>query len=153
MRRFVIAFGAALALALACRGHAWAANCSTFSVSALTFPSYDVFSGSDTVTTASITLVCTGNASVVISISQGGALSYSPRQAKFGTTDKLNYNLYKDAAYSQIWGDGTGTTQTSTVAPANGISTNATIYGKIPAGQDITVGGPYSDSVTVTINY
>jgi spore coat protein U-like protein len=72
-------------------------------------------------------------------------------------TNRLNYNLYYDAAFTQIRGDGTGGTQTGgaslTVSSgARTASTTSVIYGRIPAAQSPNP-GTYSDTILVTINY
>ena len=69
----------------------------------------------------------------------------------------LNYNLYFDAAYTQVRGDGTGGSQTGganfTLSNSNKTdSTTSTIYGRAPALQDVAA-GTYSDTITVTITY
>jgi spore coat protein U-like protein len=65
--------------------------------------------------------------------------------------DRLNYNLFVNAGRSTVWGDGAA--GTSTVFLKN-VKKNrpvfTTIYGRIPPGQDVSVGS-YSDSLTVTI--
>ncbi len=67
-------------------------------------------------------------------------------------SDALNYNLYLDAARTSIWGDGTGGTALFTVAIPSGKAVNVTIFGRIPAGQDVAAGS-YSDSIVVTIQF
>jgi spore coat protein U-like protein len=69
----------------------------------------------------------------------------------------LSYQLFIDAAHSQVWGDGTGgtvvVTQSAIVIPANGTATQTyRIYGRIPARQAVSP-GPYADTVTATLNY
>jgi spore coat protein U-like protein len=61
--------------------------------------------------------------------------------------DSLGYNLYTDAARTQVWGDffNGGTIQ---VAPA-GTPARLDVYGRIPAGQNVATGS-YTDSITVT---
>ncbi|TMA59685.1 MAG: spore coat protein U domain-containing protein [Deltaproteobacteria bacterium] len=52
-----------------------------------------------------------------------------------------------------IWGDGTSGTQTFFVSnPPNNQNTSVPLFGRIPAGQG-TSSGPYSNTVTVTINF
>jgi spore coat protein U-like protein len=67
------------------------------------------------------------------------------------STDRLNYNLFVNAGRSTVWGD--GAPGTSTVFLKN-VKKNhpavATIYGRVPPGQNVSVGS-YSDSLTVTI--
>jgi spore coat protein U-like protein len=66
--------------------------------------------------------------------------------------DFLNYALYKDAARTQVWGTGMAGGATLTYNSASKASTNLTVYGTVPGGQDVTVGS-YSDVVVATINY
>jgi outer membrane usher protein FimD/PapC len=63
------------------------------------------------------------------------------------------YDLYRDAARTTIWGDGTGSTATYTqLSVPNNTAQNLTIYGRISAAQDVRA-GTYTDSVTVTIDF
>ena len=107
---------------------------------------------------ASCTLVSGGATTVnmVSSYSAGNSGSYAMRYMLSGT-NRLNYNLFFDAAYTQIRGDGTGGSQTGgaslTLTTANRTqSTTSTIYGRIPAGQDVAAGA-YTDTIVVTITY
>lgn len=94
--------------------------------------------------------------SLVSSYSTGTSGSYALRTMVSGANN-LNYNLFFDAAYTQIRGDGTGGSQTGgaslALTPGNPTQTStATIYGRIPAGQDVAAGA-YSDTIVVTITY
>ncbi len=65
-------------------------------------------------------------------------------------TNTLQYNLYTTSGHTNVWGDGTGSTRT---VGGNGTSSSTqTIYGNIPAGQDVSA-GTYSDSITLTISF
>jgi spore coat protein U-like protein len=66
-------------------------------------------------------------------------------------TETLDYNLYQDSTRTVIWGDGTGGSQT-VVQPSPPLNTNidVTVYGRVPAGQDVS-SGSYSSTVTATI--
>jgi len=71
--------------------------------------------------------------------------------------NRLNYNLYFDAAFTQIRGDGTGGSQTGgatlTVSSSSRTaSATSTIYGRMPAAQN-AVPGSYADTIVVTITY
>jgi len=103
-------------------------------------------------TTGTVTYNCTGAmptpTSITIQLNQGNASSYNPRQLRSGP-DSLNYNLYLDAAGQFIWGDTTGGTSAYTSTVLNG---NVTIYGRIPARQNVKV-GTYTDTIVVTINF
>jgi spore coat protein U-like protein len=74
-----------------------------------------------------------------------------------GGTARLRYNLYTDASYSAVWGNGTGGTQTVSggvlIALLGGTVTNVPVYGLIPANQNSMPTGSYSDTVTVTVTY
>jgi outer membrane usher protein len=65
----------------------------------------------------------------------------------------MTYGLYRDAARTRPWGDGSfGTsTVTSTGGGVNVVRTH-TVYGRLPA-QGVPPPGSYSDTVTVTITY
>jgi len=130
-----------------------AINC-TISTVGVVFGSYNVFSATVLTSTGSVTIRCTGVGSgtdpVSVSLGKGNAPSFQPRQM-FRGIEPLNYNLYLDAGGTQIWGDGTGGTQ-QFAAVSNNNPVTITIFGRIPAGQDVTVGS-YSDTIIATINF
>ena len=68
--------------------------------------------------------------------------------------DRLNYNLFVDPGMSVAWGDGTAGTSTVTLPKVKKKQPPrvTTIYGRIPARQDVSVGN-YSDRLTVTITW
>ena len=108
--------------------------------------------------TATCTLVSGGNTTVNLtsSYSIGSGSSYALRTLRSGT-NVLNYNLFYDAAFTQIRGNGTGGSQTggATFNLTRGQRTQSTtsvIYGRIPAGQDVAA-GTYTDTIVVTITY
>jgi hypothetical protein len=84
-----------------------------------------------------------------IQLNRGSSASFNPRTLQNGT-EILNYNLYLDSARTSIWGDGTGGTIDFTDTAAVLFSKTATIYGRVPAGQDAGTGN-YSDSLVATI--
>jgi spore coat protein U-like protein len=77
-----------------------------------------------------------------------GAGTYAQRQMVMGA-ERLNYNLYRDAARTQIWGDGTAPSVFLNRARRN---TTYTIYGRAPAGQWVAAGN-YTDTITITLLY
>ena len=123
----------------------------TISTTAVSFGAYNVFSGSPNDATGQVTFRCSPPLPplVTIQLDKGGSSSFNPRQMRQGT-EILNYNLYLDSTRSTIWGDGTGGTQTYTQSTPPASSQNANIYGRIPAGQDVSA-GTYSATVTATI--
>nr|WP_291522240.1 spore coat protein U domain-containing protein [Acidithiobacillus sp.] len=63
--------------------------------------------------------------------------------------------LYTNATYSQVWGDGTGGTSTvsGTCSGSMGsCSSSKTVYGRIPALQAPSPGA-YIDTIAVTVTY
>ena len=136
---------------LACAGRADAAC--TISTTPVSFGSYNVFNTSATSANGTITYRC-GNAdhNIVITISTGSSGSFANRTLKKGT-ENLTYNLFRDAAFATIWGDGSGTTGQYQIGnPPNGTDVNLTVYGRVPAQQDVSAGS-YSDTVIATINF
>ncbi len=138
-----------------------AVSCSV-SATGPVFGVYNPLSGTPTYANGQVQATCTllsGGATTVTlvsSYSAGSSGSYALRSMLLGP-NKLNYNLYFDAAYTQIRGDGTGGSQTggASLALTAGNPTQSatsTIYGRIPASQDVAAGA-YSDTIVVTITY
>jgi spore coat protein U-like protein len=107
---------------------------------------------------ATCTLLSGGAATVNItdSFSTGSSGTYSNRTMLSGA-NVLNYNLYYDAGYTEIRGNGTGGSQTGgatlNLTSANPTQTaTGTIYGKINAGQNVAP-GTYTDTIVVTITF
>lgn len=124
----------------------------TITTTAVSFGSYNVFAGSADDGTGQITYRCTGPRPplVTIHLDKGGSPSFTPRQMRKGS-EALNYNLYLDSTRSTIWGDGTGGTQVYSQAnPPNGRNILLSVFGRIPASQDVSA-GTYSATVTATI--
>ena len=86
-----------------------------------------------------------------LSLSTGEG-SYEQRTMSSGI-NVLNYNLYTDLTHLSVWGNGTGGTAIVAGLGLTGIFTiSHTIYGSIPAKQNVSVGN-YSDSIVVTLTY
>lgn len=127
---------------------AMASAACTVAAGGLSFGSYDVFNGSHTDSTGSIDISCDTATPYTLTLSPGNG-SYTQRTMVNGS-HVLNYNFYSDAARSQIWGDGSG----GTVSVSGNAETNAnhTVYGRIQAQQNVSVGS-YVDSIIVTLEY
>ncbi len=145
-------FVAAASLTLTRPVHA--ASCGFTAIGSLSFGAYDVF-GPNVDSASTISFLCTAvmpGDMVIIDITIGSAPSYTPRQMVSGA-DRLNYNIYLDAARTSIWGDGTGgSARFGPVIPPDGSTVNIPVFGRIPSGQDAHVGS-YTDNVVVTMNY
>lgn len=114
----------------------------------------------DAVGTVEVTCTATGwgpnTVNLTSSYSTGSSGTYGTRTLRSGA-NVLAYNLYFDAAHTQIRGNGSGGSMTGgpvTLRPWPGwpASTSSPIYGRIPAGQDVAPGA-YSDLIVVTITY
>ena len=126
------------------------------------FGVYNPLNATPTYANSTVQVTCTllsGGATtvnMVSSYSAGASGSYALRRMLAGA-NTLNYNLFYDAAYTQIRGDGTGGSQTGgatlNLTPGNPTQTaSGTIYGRITAGQDVAAGS-YADTIVVTITY
>ncbi len=136
----------------------WASSASaapscTISVTSVNFGTYDVFRPSDSTSTGSVVYRCNGSTNAItITLGRGQSATFSPRVMK-KAGESLSYNLYLDAAQTSIWGDGTGGTQTySNANPPNNTNVTVIIYGRVPAGSDVSAGA-YADTVAATINF
>ena len=142
-------FGVAALLCASVRAEA----ACTVSTTGMSFGNYDVFSASADTSTGTITYHCgNGDKDIIITISKGSSTTFSPRTLRSGT-EVLQYNVYRDAALSTVWGDGTSGTGTySNHNPPNNQDVDLTVFGSAPALQDVAVGS-YADTVIVTINF
>jgi spore coat protein U-like protein len=153
LRRSVVRIAACAAVVLlAGVSRAEASNCS-FSTTSIAFGTYNVFSPAPVDSTGSVVYRCSGNTpGVLITITKGQSATFLPRQLGKGT-ERLAYNLYRDAARTTVWGDFTGGTSAFTdIDPPKKEDLTVTVYGRIPPGQDISA-GTYTDTVTVVMNF
>jgi spore coat protein U-like protein len=125
------------------------------SASGVAFGTYNLLSAAALTSTGTVTVDCsgatkiTGSNTVTVSLSTGKSGSFNPRSLGAG----FSYNLYQDAGYSEIWGDGTGGSTPYTGTITNGQNSfTATIHGEIPALQN-PAAGSYTDTIMVTVNY
>jgi len=120
----------------------------------MSFGAYDVFDPLDRRSAATLTVWCDPGkpADVTIGIgpsARSGGISTRQMQRVSGA-DRLNYNLFTDPSLTAVWGDGTTGATVSLLHVTHGTSVPVTVYGAIPAGQDVSA-GTYSDSVLVTV--
>lgn len=150
MKKFLCSLSLGLAVAVAW-SHTAMAAC-TISTTPVSFGTYNVFSSTPLDSTGSVTFNCDNRANITITLNNGGATTFNPRRMLKGS-EALDYNLYRDAARTSIWGDGTGGTQVySDPRTPRNQNVPLTVYGRIPAGQDVSV-GTYTNTVTATINF
>jgi spore coat protein U-like protein len=148
------ATSALLALALLVPRAACAMTCTILSVPALAFGSYNVFSGTPLDTSSPISFHCdaVGTDTITIQLSRGSSASFSPRtlhNAEF----VLEYNVYLEAAHTNVWGDGSsGTSSLGPLQPLNGADDSRTVFGRIAPGQNAH-SGSYTDTLIVTVSF
>ena len=127
------------------------ADCS-INTTGVNFGPYNVFDSAPVDSTGSVRYQCSGNTnSFTVAIGRGSSPTFTPRTLRSGA-DAMNYNLYLDAARTNVWGDGTSGTTLFTVSSSGGKAVTVPIFGRIPAGQDVAA-GTYSDSIVVTIQF
>lgn len=156
---------AALWLATAA-GPSAAVTCSATTTS-VAFGAYDVFSAANDDSTGGVTVACStqatdpsGNFAVAyaVGLGTGGSGSTSARQMRGVTIgDRLNYNLYRNNARTQLWGDGVTAGSVSATFTLNKLTAPSrtrthTVFGRISPLQDVAVDS-YGDSVLVTISF
>jgi spore coat protein U-like protein len=151
IKRVLIAFAV-----LVCAFHAseaFAQATCTISTMSVNFGNYNVFNAAAVDSTGRVTYRCNAAAAnISIGLSTGASSSYNPRRMYKGA-EALGYNLYRNAARTTIWGDGSGGTSVYFRAdPPNNSNVNVTVYGRLPAGQDVSAGS-FSDTVTAVINF
>lgn len=132
---------------------AQASNCQV-SATAVSFGSFSPLSLNVVDSTGNITVNCTDVAGYSIVLSAGNG-SYRVRSMVSGS-NTLDYNLYRDAAHQQVWGDGSSADNYSVTAvnPVNGQNYIHTVYGRIPlTTKRGTHVGIYTDSIAVVVNY
>ena len=157
-----IAFAAGLAVTAV---GSWAANCSVSVVSPLSFGVYDTINPLPGSTVITVECRRTGGkpetVPITIALSSGPG-SYAARQMRLITgTEVMLYNLYTNAARTQVWGDGSAGTAvvTNTIntsgPPGNPpqISTY-TIFGLVGGNQNLSPGNYQTTSaITVTLTF
>jgi spore coat protein U-like protein len=122
--------------------------------STVVFPDYDVFAASDTTTAGAVRFQCSKAQPTAVSIelTGGSLLNGSRSMSGTGLADRLSYNLFRDAAFTQVWGDGTSGTSLYSVNNRTTAEVSVPIYARIPKNQDVSVGS-YTDTITATLNY
>jgi spore coat protein U-like protein len=140
------------AVVMFCASEARAAQCS-ISTTPVSFGGYNVFASSPTDSLGAVVFNCNGGAKVLaITISAGSGGTFTPRKL-MKASEWLGYNLYRDPSRTVVWGNGTsGTSYFLTADVPNKTDISIPVYGRVPAGQDVTAGS-YSDSVSVVVNF
>ena len=126
-------------------GHTHAAC--NLNVQGVIFGSYDVFNMQSVESTGNVAVTCDVSTPYSIALTPGSG-NFASRTLTSGA-NTLAYNLYADPARTSVWGDGTAGTVT---VSGSAVSANHTVYGRIPARQNVFAGS-YSDLITVTLSF
>lgn len=137
--------------------------CRISSGGSLAFGPYDSLATAPNDTQMDVTVTCErdgGNRNVTLTLQADQGMNGSSVNARRlahvgGTRDALNYGLYSDPARSNVLGmsDGINTLRAPlSIENKSSAAARFTIFGRIPPGQDVTVGN-YSDSVQITLVY
>ena len=117
----------------------------------LHFGNVNIFSGIVD-TTANLRLQCGPAVAYSVAIDNGQNANGAQRRMSNGAGGFfafVNYQIYRNAARTQVWGSTAGNLVTGTT-PANGQVT-LTAYGRVP--NSIVLPRDYVDVVTVTVNF
>jgi len=126
-------------------------SCSV-SANPLAFGTYNPTSATPLDATTTLSVLCTVGTSFTVGLSAGTAAgaTVTTRQMS-NAANRLNYGLFQQAGRTTVWGNTPGTnTPPATTAPV--IPTTLTVYGRVPASQNVPA-GDYTDTITVTVNY
>lgn len=136
-------------------GPAVAGLCLNMTVNANTLSFGDYTPSSDKLINTTVSIGCLLGLGVLpdfdVGLTSQNSADMNARYLKNGGVH-LNYNIYTSNGYSTVWGDTAPNTQHYNTLLLLG-SANFTGYGRIPAGQYVAAGGPYTDLVTVTVTY
>jgi len=130
-------------------------SCVVNSASAMAFGNYDVNLGAVTSTSA-ININCTKSDTYTIALNYGANGGSAANRIMANGTNLLDYNLFVDSGYANVWnstcGSGMNCDGGTGAGPGVGNAQSYTVYGKIPAGQNVPAGS-YSDTITVTVTF
>jgi spore coat protein U-like protein len=164
---FILVSGSAFAASIPVNGNivkaTVAGNCVMVAPFTLNFGAYDPVGANavanlDVAAASQLQIKCTKNTSYQINLDNGlnanAGKTLRGMKGAAAVPDTLMYNLFTTAARTTIW----GTAMTGGAMPAAALATSALttinipIYGRIPAGQDVSVDN-YQDTIVATVNF
>lgn len=128
-------------------------NC-TITTAPLAFGSYDPVVANATTpldATATVTIACTMGTPATIGLDAGSNALASQRRLTNASSAYMNYQMFLDSAHATVWGNESANQMDAGTAPSKEPRAFS-VYGRIPAGQDVPI-GPFSDSVVATVNF
>lgn len=127
------------------------AECRLTSASDLAFGNTGVIQTAIT-STSPIGVQCTNTTPYNIGLNAGAGTgaTVATRRMTSGSGATVVYELFRDPARSQIWGNTAGTDTLAGIG--NGAVQSLTVYGRVPP-QTTPAAGSYTDTVQVTVTY
>jgi spore coat protein U-like protein len=116
----------------------------------LAFGTYTAQAGTPTQGSTLLRATCTPGTTYNVGLNEGASGGTVNQRKMASGANALNYQLYRDAARSQIWGNTTGTDTVTGVG--TGIAQDHTVFGAVPAAQ-VVPAGDYQDTITVRVYY
>jgi spore coat protein U-like protein len=125
-------------------------DCTIASASNINFGNVGVMAN-NTDTTGTINVTCTTGTPYNLELDAGSATgSTLANRLMANGSNTLKYQLYRDSAYTNVWGITIGTD--TSVGTGTGNSTPFTVYARMPP-QPTPVVGTYTSTVTATIAF
>jgi spore coat protein U-like protein len=139
-----------------------ATTCRFVSGGGVAFGPYDTLSSASVDSSLNLLVSCNrngGSPNVTLTVSLGTGIngtSVNNRQMAHsgGSGDLLSYGLFRDVSRSSVWGFSPGidtVNQTLSVPNKGSASTTFTVYGRLPAQQNVSAGS-YGDTVQLTLS-
>ncbi|WP_244814067.1 spore coat U domain-containing protein [Caballeronia sp. Lep1P3] len=100
-----------------------------------------------------LSVTCTTGTPYTVALDAGtvsGSTIAQRKMANTAATGQVQYNLYLDAARTQVWGNTIGTNTAS--GTGNGAAQTLTVYGRVPT-QATPVADNYLSTVTATVAF
>jgi spore coat protein U-like protein len=88
------------------------------------------------------------NGSLSFALDGGGSASVTAREMRSGT-NRLSYQIYRNATRNAIWGTGSDAQGVTLLSTQSG---SVTVYGRIPKSQTVP-DGTYTDTVNITLTF
>lgn len=130
------------------------ASC-TIGTTALAFGDYDPISPSDLGGTGTVTVTCTQDAPVAITLGQGAtpggtSTDAAPERRLTDGINFLTYSLFSDVGQTAVWtNEATGDVETT----GTGAAEDHTVHGRVDGGQSSAPAGAYTDTVVATVTF
>lgn len=102
--------------------------------------------------TSTIIVRCPAGTNWRLGLSNGSNASGTVRRMRSAASNYITYELYRDAARTQRWGNTPGTDTSDGTGAGETSPLTQTVYGRVPP-QATAPAGAYTDIVTVTLTY